>query len=215
MPAEGAMATPIEAPVQEPRTVSEPAGVALDGVTRRFGALTALEDVTLRAAPGEVVAVVGPSGCGKSTLLELVCGLQQPDAGALHAAPAVLMPQRDLLLPWLRALDNAALALRGGGASRDEARERAAPTVRAPGPRRFRGRPAVRALRRHAPARGVRAHAALRQARPVPRRAVRRPGRVDAGGHADLAGGRARRGAAHRPARHARRRRGRGPGRSR
>src|SRR3954469_8456504 len=127
MPAEGAMATPIEAPVKEPRTVSEPAGVALDGVTRRFGALTALEDVTLRAAPGEVVAVVGPSGCGKSTLLELVCGLQQPDAGALRAAPAVLMPQRDLLLPWLRALDNAALALRVAGAGRQEARDRARP----------------------------------------------------------------------------------------
>ena len=121
------MATPIEAPVEEPRIVSEPAGVVLDGVTRRFGALTALEEVTLRAAPGEVVAVVGPSGCGKSTLLELVCGLQQPDAGTVRAAPAVLMPQRDLLLPWLRALDNAALALRVAGASRDEARERARP----------------------------------------------------------------------------------------
>src|SRR4051812_24478743 len=91
MPAEGAMATPIEAPVQEPRTVSEPAGVALDGVTRRFGALTALEGVTLRAAPGEV------------------------------------RPQRALLLPWLRALDSAARALRVAGASRDEARDRARP----------------------------------------------------------------------------------------
>ena len=56
------MATPIEAPAEEPRTVSEAAGVVLEGVTRRFGALTALEGVTLRAAPGEVVAVVGPSG---------------------------------------------------------------------------------------------------------------------------------------------------------
>jgi NitT/TauT family transport system ATP-binding protein len=113
--------------VEEPRTVSEAAGVVLEGVTRRFGALTALEGVTLRAAPGEVVAVVGPSGCGKSTLLELVCGLQRPDAGTVRAAPAVLMPQRDLLLPWLRALDNAALALRVAGAGRDEAREQARP----------------------------------------------------------------------------------------
>ena len=121
------MATPIEAPAEEPRTVSEAAGVVLEGVTRRFGALTALEGVTLRAAPGEVVAVVGPSGCGKSTLLELVCGLQRPDAGTVRAAPAVLMPQRDLLLPWLRALDNAALALRVAGAGRDEAREQARP----------------------------------------------------------------------------------------
>ena len=54
----------------------------------------------------------GPSGCGKTTLLELICGLQTPDAGSIECAPAVLMPQRDLLLPWLSALDNAALALR-------------------------------------------------------------------------------------------------------
>ena len=57
-----------------------------------------------------MLAVVGPSGCGKTTLLELICGLQAPDDGALACAPAVLMPQRDLLLPWLSALDNAALA---------------------------------------------------------------------------------------------------------
>lgn len=99
----------------------------LQGVTRRFGAVTALAEVSLRADPGEVVVVVGPSGCGKSTLLELVCGLQAPDAGAVDAPPAVLMPQRDLLLPWQTALDNAALALRIAGARRDEARDRARP----------------------------------------------------------------------------------------
>lgn len=43
--------------------------------------------------------MVGPSGCGKTTLLELVCGLQAPDGGVVESAPAVLMPQRDLLLP--------------------------------------------------------------------------------------------------------------------
>ena len=66
--------------------------------------------------------MVGPSGCGKSTLLELVCGLEPPDAGTVDAPPAALMPQRDALLPWLSALDNAALARRVAGESRAAAR---------------------------------------------------------------------------------------------
>jgi ABC-type nitrate/sulfonate/bicarbonate transport system ATPase subunit len=90
-----------------------------------------LDDVTLHAAPREIVAVVGPSGCGKTTLLEVVCGLQAPDAGRLQAPAAALMPQRDLLLPWATALDNAALPLRIAGASREQARERARPRLRA------------------------------------------------------------------------------------
>jgi NitT/TauT family transport system ATP-binding protein len=99
--------------------------VGLEGVTRRFGHVVALDGVSLAVAPGEVVAVVGASGSGKSTLLELVCGLQAPDAGTVRSERAVLMPQRDLLLPWLDARDNAALPLRLGGVARDEARERA------------------------------------------------------------------------------------------
>jgi len=81
--------------------------------------------VTLHAAPGEIVVVLGPSGCGKTTLLELVCGLIEPDAGTVHAAPAALMAQDDLLLPWASALDNAALALRVAGVSREAGREQA------------------------------------------------------------------------------------------
>jgi NitT/TauT family transport system ATP-binding protein len=87
----------------------------------------ALAGVSLRAAPGEIVTVVGPSGCGKTTLLELICGLQAPDEGSVVSAPAALMPQRDLLLPWLSAIDNAALALRARGIGRVHARAAAAP----------------------------------------------------------------------------------------
>jgi NitT/TauT family transport system ATP-binding protein len=105
--------------------VAEPA-VRLARVSRRYDDLAALSAVSLEVACGETVVVVGPSGCGKSTLLELVCKLQQPDEGVLEASPAVLMPQHDLLLPWLSAAENAGLALRVAGASRRDARARAA-----------------------------------------------------------------------------------------
>ena len=107
--------------------VSAPTAVEVRGVTRRFGAVTALQELSLRAVEHEVVCVVGPSGCGKSTLLELICGLQTPDAGTVRSAPAVYMPQRDLLFPWATALDNAALPLRVAGRSRAAARAQAHP----------------------------------------------------------------------------------------
>jgi NitT/TauT family transport system ATP-binding protein len=105
--------------------------VSVTGVSRAYGdskrtAVRALAGVSLHASPDELLAVVGPSGCGKTTLLELICGLQSPDAGTIVCAPAALMPQRDLLLPWLSALDNAALALRIAHRPRPEARAQAA-----------------------------------------------------------------------------------------
>jgi ABC-type nitrate/sulfonate/bicarbonate transport system ATPase subunit len=100
-------------------------GVALAGVVKAFGPVRALDGVSLRVPARHTVAVAGPSGCGKSTLLELVCGLQAPDAGRIESAPAALMPQRDGLLPWLSALDNAALAMRLRGTSRAAARDAA------------------------------------------------------------------------------------------
>ena len=123
------MQTETEAPVTEPRHGRDKpdGGVEVDGVRRVFGDLVALDGVSLRAAPGEVVAVVGPSGCGKSTLLDLVCRLQAPDAGTIRAGAATLMPQTDALLPWLAAEDNAGLALRVRGASAAEARAAARP----------------------------------------------------------------------------------------
>ncbi|HWG08159.1 MAG TPA: ABC transporter ATP-binding protein [Solirubrobacteraceae bacterium] len=95
-------------------------------VVRRGERVPALAGVSLRVARGELLAIVGPSGCGKTTLLELICGLQAPDGGELRSEPAVLMPQHDLLLPWLDALDNAALAQRVAHVARAQARRRAA-----------------------------------------------------------------------------------------
>jgi ABC-type nitrate/sulfonate/bicarbonate transport system ATPase subunit len=111
------------------------ASVRATGLAYSFGELRAIERIELEAEPGDVLGIVGPSGCGKTTLLELVAGLRQPDAGTISVAgrtgpserlaSCAYMPQRDLLLPWLSAVDNAALALRVAGVRRHAARERA------------------------------------------------------------------------------------------
>jgi len=85
----------------------------------------------------ERVGIVGRSGAGKSTLLSLVAGLDETDDGTVSVggetaaearlAQCALMPQRDCLLPWRTALDNACLALVNDGLPRDEARRRTEP----------------------------------------------------------------------------------------
>jgi NitT/TauT family transport system ATP-binding protein len=111
--------------------------VAVEGLSHFFGELEVIRGLDLAVAPGEVVGLVGPSGCGKSTLLELVAGLIEPTEGRIaveeaesaseRLARCAYMPQRDLLLPWLRAIDNASLALRNRGERRSAARAHAAP----------------------------------------------------------------------------------------
>jgi len=93
-----------------------------DRVTKRFPpsrrggeGVTAIADVDVRVAEGEVVALIGPSGCGKSTLLNLASGLDLPSRGRVFVDGAevtgpnshvAFMLQRDLLLPWRSILDN-------------------------------------------------------------------------------------------------------------
>jgi NitT/TauT family transport system ATP-binding protein len=117
----------VEAPASEPLSSQRDVKADLRGVTRRFGEVIAVQDLSLSVRDGEIAAVVGPSGCGKSTLLEILAGLQEPDAGSAGAEPAAYMPQRDLLLPWRNALANAALALECAGVSPREARAQARP----------------------------------------------------------------------------------------
>jgi len=111
--------------------------IDLRGVQQRFGDVVALTDVNFTIHRHERLGIVGPSGCGKSTLLSAIAGLLQPDEGTIAIDDAVtpqerlrrcaLMPQRDLLLPWRTALDNAGIALENRGMKRARAREQARP----------------------------------------------------------------------------------------
>ena len=102
-----------------------------------FGELVALDGVDLEVPRHGRLAVVGPSGGGKSTLLLLLAGLLSPTSGSVNVGGeteprgrlgrCALMPQKDLLLPWRSALDNACLALENQGLPRRLARERAQP----------------------------------------------------------------------------------------
>ncbi len=98
-------------------------GHAYEG--RDHVAVAALDSITLRVAPGELVALLGPSGCGKSTLLRILSGLIQPTDGTVALAgnaPAVAratqgigwLAQDDGLLPWLNVAENVGLPGRVG-----------------------------------------------------------------------------------------------------
>ena len=58
----------------------------LHGITKRFGAVTALDDVSLSVRAGEVHCLLGENGAGKSTLCNVVFGVHAPDAGAIEVA---------------------------------------------------------------------------------------------------------------------------------
>src|ERR671918_751108 len=60
--------------------------IRLEGVTKRFGATTAVDEASLCIDYGEVVALLGPSGCGKTTLLRLIAGFEDPDGGTVDVA---------------------------------------------------------------------------------------------------------------------------------
>jgi ABC-2 type transport system ATP-binding protein len=75
------MSTDIDRPIS-PTT---PAAIAtVDGVTRRYGQVTAIDSLSLQIHPGQTVALLGPNGAGKTTTVELLLGLANPDAGVIR-----------------------------------------------------------------------------------------------------------------------------------
>jgi ABC-2 type transport system ATP-binding protein len=58
--------------------------ISVQGLTKRFGDFTAVNDVTFEVQPGEVVGYLGPNGSGKTTTIRMLCGLMQPSAGAIQ-----------------------------------------------------------------------------------------------------------------------------------
>jgi NitT/TauT family transport system ATP-binding protein len=121
------------APVGAPSDSS----IQVSGVRHVFGDVVALDGIDLSVREHSRLGIVGPSGCGKSTLLSLIAGLLEATGGSIAIGPAstagerlarcALMPQRDLLMPWRSALDNACIALENRGVPRRVARERARP----------------------------------------------------------------------------------------
>jgi NitT/TauT family transport system ATP-binding protein len=95
--------------------------------------VTAVEDVTLSVADGEVVSLIGPSGCGKSTLLNMASGLNPPTAGEVFVdgervtgpnSHVAFMLQKDLLLPWRSIRENVEFGLEIQGVAAEERRTR-------------------------------------------------------------------------------------------
>jgi len=108
----------------------------IDGVGHSYAGHTALRDVNLQVAEGELLSIVGPSGCGKSTLLRCIAGLIRPGEGRVVLGDAQITDVPDnlavvfqdysrSLLPWLSARDNVALPLRRRGMPKAERRSAA------------------------------------------------------------------------------------------
>jgi NitT/TauT family transport system ATP-binding protein len=101
--------------------------LTLDGVSKKYGSMLALDRVSLEVEQGEFVCLLGASGCGKSTLLSLVAGLDAVSGGILDIGGrrVSLMFQEAALFPWLSVTGNVELPLRLAGMGRAERRQRA------------------------------------------------------------------------------------------
>ncbi|OIQ73749.1 spermidine/putrescine import ATP-binding protein PotA [mine drainage metagenome] len=117
-------------------STSEKPFLKIDGITRRFDEVIAVDDIDLDIHKGEIFALLGSSGCGKSTLLRMLAGFETPTSGHIYLEgeditdlppyerPINMMFQSYALFPHLTVFDNIAFGLRRDGMSKDDVAQR-------------------------------------------------------------------------------------------
>jgi phosphate transport system ATP-binding protein len=101
--------------------------IALSGVSKSFGGVAAVDDVTLEIGEGEFFSLLGPSGCGKTTTLRMIAGFEQPDTGKVvlqgadvtsvsaNRRPVNMVFQQYALFPHMSIYENVAFGARRAG----------------------------------------------------------------------------------------------------
>ena len=119
-----------------PETSEPTAYLRIEGLTKHFGAVTAVDNVTLDIPRCEIFALLGSSGCGKSTLLRMLAGFEKPSSGAIYLdgrdiasfppyeRPINMMFQSYALFPHLTVADNIAFGLHRMGMPKNEVAQR-------------------------------------------------------------------------------------------
>jgi len=117
-------------------------GIAIKNVSKAYGAVQVLEDISLTIEPNEFIAFLGPSGCGKSTLLRMIAGLEEVDGGEIHigerrvdqlapgARGVAMVFQNYALYPHMTIADNMAFGLKNIGVDKAEISRRVADAAR-------------------------------------------------------------------------------------
>jgi spermidine/putrescine transport system ATP-binding protein len=113
------------------------ASVSLDNITKRFGDLVAVDDVSMTVKDGELLCLLGPSGCGKSTTLRTIGGFETPTGGSVrlnetdvtdeppYRRNTSMVFQNWALFPYKTVLENVTFGLKMDGVDATEQRERA------------------------------------------------------------------------------------------